>query len=135
MPTVIICFCFTGFDLINGSMAKIQLQDGLGLSDTACAVGAGLFVTGYVVLESPSKMLLGRFRARKWLAQILIAGGVATAAVVFNQTSWQSDRLRILLAAGSTTPALYGIAGTLLLGASAVLFPLPPAFRAREGST
>ena len=61
--------------------------------------------------------------------------GVATAAVVFNQTSWQSDRLRILLAAGSTTPALYGIAGTLLLGASAVLFPLPPAFRAREGST
>jgi nitrate/nitrite transporter NarK len=41
---------------------------------------------------------------------------------------------RIRDVTGSTTPALYVIAGILLVGAGTVLFGLPPGLRAKEGS-
>ena len=133
MPTVIICYFFACFDRINVSFAKFQLQDALTLSDTAYGLGASLFVIGYVIFEVPSSVLFYRFLARKWLARIIISWAVVTAAVVFDQTPWQFDTLRFLIGAGSTTPALYGIAVALLLGAGVVLFLLPPGLRAKEG--
>ena len=134
MPAVIICYFFAYFDRINVSFATFQLQDALTLSDTAYGLGASLLVIGYVIIEVPSKMLLYRSGTRKWLARIIISWGLATAAMVFVQTPWQFYTLRFLIGAGSTTPALYGIAGALLLGAGVVLFLLPPGLRAKEVS-
>ena len=134
MPTVIICYFFASFDRINVSFAKFQLQDPLTLIDTAYGLGASLFVISYVIFEVPSNMLLDRFGAQKWLARIIISWGLATAAMVFVQTPGQFDPLRFLIGAGSATPALYGIAGALLLGAGVVLFLLPPGLRANEGA-
>ena len=99
MPTVILCYLFAYFDRINISFAKFQLQDALTLSDTAYGLGASLFVIGYVIFEVPSNLLLYRFGARRWLARIIISWGLATAAMVFVQTTWQFYTLRFLIGA------------------------------------
>ena len=99
MPTVILCYLFAYFDRINISFAKFQLQDALTLSDTAYGLGASLFVIGYVIFEVPSNLMLYRFGARRWLARIIISWGLATAAMVFVQTTWQFYTLRFLIGA------------------------------------
>lgn len=140
MPTVIVCYFFAYFDRINVSFAKFQLQDALGLSDTAYGLGASLFVVGYVLFEVPSNVLLHRFGARKWLARIILSWGLATAAMVFVQTPWQFYALRFLtgvMEAGFAPGVLYYL--TLWFPAShrgritALLF-LAPALSGLVGS-
>ncbi len=99
MPTIILCYLFAYFDRINISFAKFQLQEALTLSDTAYGLGASLFVIGYVIFEVPSNLLLYRFGARRWLARIIISWGLATAAMMFVQNTWQFYTLRFLIGA------------------------------------
>ncbi len=99
MPTIILCYLFAYFDRINISFAKFQLQEALALSDTAYGLGASLFVIGYVIFEVPSNLLLYRFGARRWLARIIISWGLATAAMMFVQNTWQFYTLRFLIGA------------------------------------
>jgi MFS family permease len=64
------------------------------------------------------------------------AGGIALINTLGQMggivSPYMVGRIRDLT--GSTTPALYGISGALLLGAFVVLFLLPPGLRSKEGS-
>ncbi len=69
-PTVIICYFFASFDRSTLSFAKFQLQDALTLSDTACGLGARLFViAGAVLLGAGAVLFLfpPGLRAEEWL--------------------------------------------------------------------
>lgn len=99
MPLIIVCYLFAFFDRINISFAKTGLQTDLGLSNVAYAFGASLFVVGYVLFEVPSNLLLYRYGPRRWIAQIIIAWGLATASMVFIWDEWQFYGLRFLVGA------------------------------------
>ncbi|MGH8329483.1 MAG: MFS transporter, partial [Pseudomonas sp.] len=99
MPLIMVCYLFAFFDRINISFAKFQLQTDLSLSDTAYGLGAGLFVVGYVIFEVPSNMMLYKVGARRWIAQIMMSWGLATAAMVFVNSEWQFYVLRFVIGA------------------------------------
>ncbi|CAG2142672.1 MFS transporter [Cupriavidus numazuensis] len=95
------CFCYVAayLDRINVGLAKLQMLDALGFSETVYGLGAGLFFFGYILLEVPSNLLLQRVGARLWIARIMITWGLLSAATAFVTTPTQFYVVRFLLGA------------------------------------
>ncbi|GAA4685011.1 MFS transporter [Pseudonocardia yuanmonensis] len=84
-------------DRTNISIAKLQMQPDLGLSEAAFGLGAGLFFVGYVLFEVPSNMILHRVGARLWIARIMFTWGLVSMAMFLVQGEWSFYILRFLL--------------------------------------
>ncbi|MEX3855255.1 MFS transporter [Paraburkholderia sp. BR10923] len=69
----------------------------LGLSAAQFGLAAGVFFSGYIVLEIPSNLALHKFGARRWLARIMVTWGIV--ALLFTWVSSVSGlyALRFLL--------------------------------------
>src|SRR5690242_3306938 len=65
--------CFLYFlnyiDRVNIQVAKLQMNDALGLGDGQYGFGAGIFFVGYCLFEIPSNLILTRVGARRWIAR------------------------------------------------------------------
>src|SRR5262249_32924557 len=84
LPFLCLLYLVNILDRVNAGFARITMQPELGISDAQFDLGYGLFYLGYLTFEVPANLLMRRFRARRWMARILISWGLvscATAAV------------------------------------------------------
>jgi MFS transporter, ACS family, tartrate transporter len=83
LPFLIACYFVAFVDRVNVSFAKLQMNEALGLGESAYGFGAGLFFVSYFLLEVPSNLFLERFGARRWIARIMLSWGVVSGAFAF----------------------------------------------------
>jgi MFS transporter, ACS family, tartrate transporter len=83
LPFLIACYFVAFVDRVNVSFAKLQMNEVLGLSESAYGFGAGLFFISYFLLEVPSNLFLERFGARRWIARIMFSWGIVSGAFAF----------------------------------------------------
>ena len=97
IPFLFVCYTFAFLDRINIGVAKLQMQHDLGLSDIVYGTGAGIFFLGYVLMEIPSNLMLGRIGVRKTFSRILVLWGLAASATAFVNTPVHLYIVRFLL--------------------------------------
>lgn len=97
VPFLILMYTLAFLDRSNVGFAKQAFQADTGLSESAFALGAGLFFIGYALFEVPSNLMLHRVGARWWLARIMVTWGLVSAATMFAQGATSFYILRVLL--------------------------------------
>ncbi len=97
VPFLILCYFVAYLDRVNVSFAKLAMDADLGISETAFAVGSGVFFIAYFAFEVPSNLFLERFGARKWIARIMFSWGVLSAFTAVAVGPWSFGFLRTLL--------------------------------------
>lgn len=97
IPILFVAYVINFIDRVNISFAKLQMGQALGLNDVAFGVGAGMFFVGYFFFEVPSNMILERIGARRWVPVIMIAWGLATAALAWVTTPMEFYVLRFFI--------------------------------------
>ena len=97
LPFIFICYAVAYLDRVNVGFAALEMNKDLGLSDTAYALGVGLFFWGYALLEVPSNLLLASVGARIWIARIMISWGFVSSAMMFATGPWSFGAMRLLL--------------------------------------
>ena len=83
LPLLFAGYVAAFLDRVNVGFAKLQMAGDLHFSDAVYGFGAGIFFLGYFVLEVPSNLALNRIGARIWMARIMFAWGLVSAAFVF----------------------------------------------------
>jgi MFS transporter, ACS family, tartrate transporter len=81
----------------NLGLAALQMNPQLGISATAYGLGASIFILGYAPLAVPSSLAVARVGARRWLAPIVIASGVAGSAMMLVRGPASLYLMRFLL--------------------------------------
>ena len=76
MPFLILVYVTAYLDRANISIAKLQMQNALNLTDEVIGFGAGVFFIGYFLLEIPGTLIVERWSARRWLARIMVTWGI-----------------------------------------------------------
>jgi ACS family tartrate transporter-like MFS transporter len=97
IPYIFLCYAIAYLDRVNVGFAALEMNQDLGLSDAAYALGAGLFFWGYALLEVPSNLILARVGARVWIARIMIGWGIVSSAMMFIQGPWSFAAFRLAL--------------------------------------
>jgi MFS family permease len=98
IPFLCLLYFVNILDRVNIGFARLHRMLGdLQLSETAYALGAGVFYVGYCALEVPSNLLLSRIGARRWIARILVSWGLLSACMMFVKGPWSFAGLRFLL--------------------------------------
>jgi D-galactonate transporter len=83
VPFLIVCYFIAYLDRVNVGFAALEMNQDLGLSQTAFGLGAGIFFIAYFIFEVPSNLLLERFGARKWIARIMLSWGILSGTMAF----------------------------------------------------
>lgn len=83
LPYLMLVYLLAYVDRANLSVAKLQMQGELGLTDSDFGFGAGIFFLGYMLLEIPGGLIVERWSARKWIARIMISWGILAALCGF----------------------------------------------------
>jgi MFS family permease len=97
LPFLALLLILSFLDRANIGFAKLVYQADTGISDTAYALGAGIFFIGYALFEVPSNLILHRVGARVWLSRIMVTWGLVSAAMMFSTTPISLYVLRFLL--------------------------------------
>lgn len=98
-PFLFLLYTVGYVDRINISFAAPQMRQQLGFSSAVYGLGAGIFFAGYLVLQLPSTLLLQRVGARRWIATLLVAWGIVSAATLLVRTPTEFYAMRFLLGA------------------------------------
>lgn len=96
-PFLCLCFFAAYLDRVNVGIAKLQMADSLGFSETVYGLGAGLFFVGYILFEVPSNLVLEKVGARFWIARIMVTWGILSGLTMFVKTPAQFYAVRFLL--------------------------------------
>ena len=99
IPFLLFMYVVSFLDRANIGFAKLALQQSTGISETAYALGAGLFFISYALLEVPSNLILHRVGAKAWMSRIMVTWGLASAATMFATGPISFCLLRLLLGA------------------------------------
>jgi ACS family tartrate transporter-like MFS transporter len=83
IPYLMLAYLLAYLDRANLSIAKLQMQSDLHLTDAIIGFGAGIFFLGYFVLEIPGALLVERWSARKWMARIMVSWGIVATLTGF----------------------------------------------------
>jgi ACS family tartrate transporter-like MFS transporter len=83
VPFLIVCYFIAYLDRVNVGFAALEMNQDLGLSQTAFGFGAGIFFIAYFIFEVLSNLLLERFGARKWIARMVLSWGIMSATMAF----------------------------------------------------
>lgn len=97
LPLIVLMFCLSMLDRTNISFVKSHIEMDAGISETAYALGAGIFFVGYALFEVPSNLLLHKLGAKIWLSRIMITWGLVTMAMIFIQGETSFYILRFFL--------------------------------------
>src|ERR671920_2654652 len=97
LPPIVLMHVIAWIDRLNISFAHDQLSDDLALSSTAFGLASGIFFVGFVIFQVPSNLILHRVGARRWLATIMIAWGIAAVATAFVWNAGSLVGVRLLL--------------------------------------
>jgi ACS family tartrate transporter-like MFS transporter len=79
IPLLCAAYVLSYIDRTNVGFAALTMNADLGLTAEQFGLGAGLFFVGYCLFEIPSNVALQKFGARRWLAFIMGAWGLASA--------------------------------------------------------
>jgi len=90
-------FLVSFIDRSNVSFAALAMNKDLGFTPTVYAWGVGFFFFGYVLFEVPSNMILEKIGARRWIAPIVVAWGLASVALAWAGDAKSFFALRFLL--------------------------------------
>jgi MFS family permease len=80
VPLLTIGYLFSYLDRNSIGFAALTMNQELGLTATQFGAAAGWFFLSYTLCEVPANMALYRFGARRWIAIILAAWGIVSAA-------------------------------------------------------
>ncbi|MFJ9420059.1 MFS transporter [Streptomyces sp. NPDC101227] len=83
LPLLFVLYLVNFLDRANIGVAALAMNAELHLSATAYGTAAGIFFVGYVIFHVPAAAALGRFGARRWLACVVTAWGLCSAATAF----------------------------------------------------
>ncbi len=97
LPMLILMYILSILDRVNVGFAKNALQIDTGLSDSAFALGAGIFFVSYALFEVPSNVILSRIGPRIWLSRIMVSWGLVASAMMFATSETSFYFLRFLL--------------------------------------
>lgn len=79
IPLLCVAYILSYIDRTNVGFAALTMNADLGLTAEQFGFAAGMFFVGYCVFEIPSNVALQTFGARRWLAFIMVAWGLASA--------------------------------------------------------
>lgn len=99
LPFLAFMYALAFVDRANVGFAKIAFQADTGLSDTAYALGAGIFFIGYAFFEVPSNLMLHKVGAKFWMSRIMVTWGIVSALTMFAHTQTTFYVIRFLLGA------------------------------------
>ncbi|WP_156992159.1 MFS transporter [Paraburkholderia oxyphila] len=119
-------FVVSFLDRINIGFAGLTMMKDLGLTSTQFGFATTLFYLAYIACGIPSNLALARFGARRWIAFIMIAWGLASTATMFATDARTLYGLRMLV---GVTEAGF-LPGMLLY----LTCWFPPAWRARANA-
>jgi len=121
-----VLFVFSFLDRINIGFAGLTMGRDLGLSATEFGLASTVFYGAYILFGIPSNIMLGKLGARRWIAIIMVAWGIASTATMFARDANSLYVLRILV--GITEAGF--LPGVLLY----MTFWFPSAHRARANA-
>jgi len=121
-----VLFVFSFLDRINIGFAGLTMGRDLGLSATAFGLASTVFYGAYILFGIPSNIMLGKLGARRWIATIMVAWGLASTATMF---AWDANSLYVLRILVGITEAGF-LPGVLLY----MTFWFPAAHRARANA-
>ncbi|MEW5110323.1 MFS transporter [Morganella morganii] len=100
VPLMFILYFVAFIDRVNVGFAKDAMQLDIGLSDSAFALGAGIFFAAYALFGIPANLILNKIGAQKWLSITTVIWGVLSAMTGFVTNETPFIVLRFLLGLG-----------------------------------
>ena len=100
VPLMFILYFVAFIDRVNVGFAKDAMQLDIGLSDSAFALGAGIFFAAYALFGISANLILNKIGAQKWLSITTVIWGVLSAMTGFVTNETQFIVLRFLLGLG-----------------------------------
>lgn len=97
IPFIFTLFVLNILNRTNVGFARLQMLDQLHLSEKVFGLGGSIFFLGYFLFQLPSNLILNRTGARLWIAWIVIAWGIVSAAMMFIRDEPSFYVLRFLL--------------------------------------
>ncbi len=110
LPFVILLYFVSFLDRVNVGFAALSMNAAIGLTPAMLGFGAGIFFVGYIAVQVPSNLIMMRVGARAWIARVVIAWGLISAASAFVTDPYSFYVMRFLL--GITEAGFFP--GTLL---------------------
>jgi ACS family tartrate transporter-like MFS transporter len=110
LPFVILLYFVSFLDRVNVGFAALSMNAALGLTPAMLGFGGGVFFIGYIAVQVPSNLIMMRVGARSWIARVVIAWGLVSAASAFVVGPYSFYAMRLLL--GITEAGFFP--GTLL---------------------
>jgi len=98
-PFISTCYFVAFLDRTNIGIAKLQMDNELGLSAAAFGLGAGLFFIGYLLFEVPSNLYMHKIGAKRTISRIMVLWGIVAICFMFVQNPTEFYILRFLLGA------------------------------------
>jgi MFS family permease len=83
LPFLLLMYVVAFLDRANIGFAKQALETSAGISESAFALGAGLFFISYALFEIPSNLILHKVGARIWMCRIMVSWGIISIATMF----------------------------------------------------
>ncbi|MDE3149003.1 MAG: MFS transporter [Acidobacteriota bacterium] len=84
-------------DRANVGFAKQALESSVGISESAYAMGAGLFFISYSLCGFPSNLILHKIGAKVWISLLLVCWGLVSMSTMFVTGPTSFYLLRLLL--------------------------------------
>lgn len=97
LPFLLLMYIVAFLDRANIGFAKQALQTSAGISESAFALGAGLFFISYAIFEIPSNLILHKVGARVWMCRIMVSWGIISIATMFVHGPVSFNLLRLAL--------------------------------------
>lgn len=92
-----VLFTFSFLDRINIGFAGAAMSQDLGLSAAAFGFANTVFYAVYIACGIPSNLVLERIGARRWIAVLVVAWGIASTCTMFAYDETSLYLLRILV--------------------------------------
>lgn len=97
VPLMFIMYFVAFIDRVNVGFAKDAMKLDIGLSESAFALGAGIFFAAYALFGIPANLILNKIGAQKWLSITTAIWGLLSAMMGFVTGETQFIILRFLL--------------------------------------
>jgi MFS transporter, ACS family, tartrate transporter len=110
LPFVILLYFVSFLDRVNVGFAALSMSAAIHLTPGMLGFGGGVFFVGYIVVQVPSNLAMLRVGARSWIARVVVAWGIVSAASAFVVGPYSFYAMRFLL--GVTEAGFFP--GTLL---------------------
>jgi MFS transporter, ACS family, tartrate transporter len=110
LPFVILLYFVSFLDRVNVGFAALSMSADLHLTPGMLGFGGGIFFVGYIIVQVPSNLAMLRVGARSWIARVVVAWGIVSAASAFVVGPYSFYAMRFLL--GVTEAGFFP--GTLL---------------------